>query len=223
MTPRDKAKLLVSLPGLVATLSVLSCVDSSKTQGDVFQCESNWRFALCLAGSASLHAGTIPAPADVSVGLAATPDSNLQSGQRVTFTLSVTNHGPEPATPISVGSSPIYDELDVLSATSDCEDTIALAMVDTSDGYYYVYDWFPTDASPLVAGKTRSCNFNLEFTEHALDTFSLTFSMPDFLVYLDPSNNSATATLRRANQASRATAVPALSPACLAMLAGLLI
>jgi hypothetical protein len=47
--------------------------------------------------------------------------------------------------------------------------------------------------------------------------------MPDFLVYLDPSNNSATATLRRANQASRATAVPALSPACLAMLAGLLI
>jgi hypothetical protein len=156
------------------------------------------------------------------VGLTAAPDSNLESGQRVTFTISVTNRGPEPATPISVGSSPIYDELDVLTATSDCEDELALAIVDTSDGYYYVYDWFPTDASPLAVGETRSCNLNLEFTEHAPDTFPLTFSMPDFLVDLDPSNNSATATLRRVNQGSIATAVPALSHAYLAVLAGLL-
>jgi hypothetical protein len=177
---------------------------------------------LCLAGSVTLHAGTIPVPADVSVSLTAEPNNNLESGQRITFTFSVTNHGPEPATPVSLGSSPIYDELDVLSATTDCGNALALAVVDLNDGFYYVYDWFPTDESPLAVGETRSCHLNLEFTEWAPDVFSLTFSMPDFLVDLDPSNNSATVTLRRASQVS-ATSVPTLSPLGLVILAGLLV
>src|SRR5690348_9661318 len=104
-----------------------------------------------------LHAGTIPVPADISVALTAEPSSDLLSGQRITFTLAVTNHGPDPAAPVSLGSSAIYDELDVLSATSDCAN-LALAVVDTSDGFYYAYDWFPTDESPLAVGETRSCH-----------------------------------------------------------------
>ena len=169
-----------------------------------------------------LRAGTIPVPADISVALTAEPSGDLLSGQRITFTLAVTNHGPEPAAPVSLGSSAIYDELDVLSATTDCAN-LALAVVDTSDGFYYVYDWFPTDESPLAVGKTRSCNINLEFTEWAPDTFLFGFSMPDFLVDLDPSNNSATVTLRRASQGSGAASVPTLSPFALVVLASALL
>ena len=50
----------------------------------------------CLAFSASVSAGTISLPADVSFSLTAEPASNLHSGQRIAFTLSATNHGPEP-------------------------------------------------------------------------------------------------------------------------------
>jgi hypothetical protein len=76
---------------------------------------------------------------------------------------------------------------------------------------------------PLGVGETRYCHLSLEFTEWAPETFSLTFSMPDFLVDLDPSNNSATATLQRASQgAATATPVPTLSPLSLIILGGLL-
>jgi hypothetical protein len=166
---------------------------------------------LGLACSASLWAGTIPLPSDISVGLTAEPDSNLQSGQRIGFTISVTNHGPEPAAPVSLGSSPIYDELDVFSATADCGGDLGLAVVDLNDGFYYEYAWFPTQESPLAVGETRYCYLNLDFTEWAPDTFSLTFSMSDYLVDLDGSNNSATVTLQRAI-AGVPTPVPILSP-----------
>jgi hypothetical protein len=156
------------------------------------------------------------------VGLTAEPDSNLESGQRISFTISVTNHGPEPVAPVSLGSSPIYDELDVFSATVDCGDDLGLAVVDLNDGFYYVYAWFPTQESPLAVGETRNCYLNLEFTEWAPDTFSLTFSMSNYLIDLDASNNSATVTLHRAIQGN-ATPVPTLSPLALVMLAGLLV
>lgn len=177
---------------------------------------------LGLACSASLWAGTIPLPSDISVGLTAEPDSNLQSGQRIAFTISVTNHGPEPAAPVIMGSSPIYDELDVYTATADCGDTLGLAVVDTSDGFYYAFSWFPTiDLVPLDVGETRYCHVNMAFTEWAPDTFTLTFAFPYWLVDLDGSNNSATVTLQRA--AAVATAVPTLSPLSLLLLAGLLV
>jgi hypothetical protein len=168
-------------------------------------------------------AGTIPILSDVSVSLTAEPDNNLQSGDRIAFTISVTNNGPEPASPVSVGSSPIYDELDIYSTTADCEDNLGLIVVDLDNGFYYSYAWFPTDESPLAVGETRYCYLNLNFTEWAPDTFSLTFSVPDFLVDLDPSNNSATVTVQRASQGSATTTpVPTLSPLALVMLVGLL-
>jgi len=120
---------------------------------------------------------------------------------------------------VSLGSSPIYDELDVFSATADCGNDLVLAVVDLNDGFYYLYDWFPTQESSLAVGETRYCYLNLEFTEWASDTFSLTFSMPDFLVDLDPSNDSATVTLQRASAV--ATAVPTLSPMALVLLMAL--
>lgn len=177
---------------------------------------------LYVMGSLHLAAGTIPLFSDISVSLTAEPHNNLQSGQRVALTIAVTNNGPGAAAPVMVGSSPIYDELDVNTATSDCGDTLGLAVVDLDNGYYYQYSWFPTiDSVPLAVGETRYCHLNLDFTEAAPDAFSLTFSMPYWLVDLDPSNNSATVTLRRASGGgATATPVPTLSPLGLAALAG---
>jgi uncharacterized protein DUF11/exosortase sorting signal-containing protein len=177
---------------------------------------------LCLVYSVGPRAGTISLPADVSVSLTAEPNSNLQSGQRIEFTISVTNHGPEPVTLVDVLSSPIYDELDINTATADCGNTLGLIVVDLSDGFYYVYDWDPTlELTPLMVGETRTCHLNLAFTQWAPDTFSLTFSMPYWLIDLDSSNNSATVTLRRAGQGT-ATPVPTVSPLSLAVLSALL-
>jgi hypothetical protein len=41
-------------------------------------------------------------------------------------------------------SSPIYDELDINTATADCGNTLGLIVVDLNDGFYYVYDWDAT-------------------------------------------------------------------------------
>ena len=89
--------------------------------------------ALCLADSAS--AGTISLPADVSLSFTAEPHSNLHSGERIAFTLSVTNNGPEPAAPVALLSSPILDELDLSTATVDCGDTLGVSAVDLNDGF----------------------------------------------------------------------------------------
>lgn len=191
----------------------------------MFALRAAFGLVLCLACSAGLRAGTISLPSDVSVGLTAEPDSNLQSGDTIAFTLSVTNHGPEPVTLVDTLSSPIFDELDINTATADCGNTLGLIVVDLNDGFYYVYDWQATlNSLSLAVGETRTCHINLAFTEWAPNTFSLTFSMPDWLVDLDPSNNSATVTLQRAGQgAAAATPVPTLSPLALMILGGLLV
>jgi hypothetical protein len=190
--------------------------------GPIFALRAGLAFCLYLAGPAIASAGTITVPADLSVSLTAEPDIDLQSGQRITFTLSMTNHGPEPVTLADVLSSSIYDELDPNAATADCGDTLGLIVVDLNDGFYYAYDWDPTLHSPLAIGETRICHLNLSFTEWAPDAFSLTFSMPYWLVDLGPSNNSATVVLRRSVLGTGAAAVPTLSPVALVILVGLL-
>lgn len=181
------------------------------------------RLGLCLGGCASVSAGTVTLPADVSVSLTAEPDADLQSGQRIAFTISVTNHGPEPAAPVMAGSTPIHDELDVYTATADCDNTLGLAVVDLDDSFYYAYSWFPTlNLPPLEVGETRNCYLSMEFTEWAPDTFALTFAFPDWLVDLDASNNSATVTLQRAAAAPPPVPLPSTSVIGLLLLAAAL-
>ena len=178
--------------------------------------------ALCLADSA--NAGTIPIPADVSVSLTAEPDSNLHTGQRIAFTLSVTNHGPEAAAPVSFGSSPIRNELDLVTGTGACSNTLGLAVVDLSDGFYYVYSWAPTlERPPLQVGETRTCRFYLDCTEWAPDTFALTFELSNYIADLDDSNNSATVTLQRAPTGSPPSPVPSISLSALLLLGAVLV
>lgn len=167
---------------------------------------------LCLAASASASAGTIPVPADVSVSLTAEPSSNLHTGQRIAFTLSVTNHGPAPTAPVALLSSPILDELDLSTATVDCGNALGVIVVDLNDGFHYLYSWEPTNGlTPLEVDETRNCYIYLDYTEWAPDMFTLTFELSSFIVDLDPSNNSATVTLQRAPTGSLPVPLPSTS------------
>lgn len=178
---------------------------------------------LCLASSMSASAGTIPLAADVSLSFTAEPNSNLQSGQRIAFTLSVTNHGPEAASPVRFGSSPIFDELDLSTVTTDCGNTLGLAVVDLNDGFYYQYSWAPTlKLPPLQVGESRTCRINLDFSEWAPDTFALTFALSNHIVDLDASNNFATVTLQRAPLGSPPVPLPSTSIIGLLLLAAAL-
>ena len=179
---------------------------------------------LCLASSMNASAGTISLPADVSLSFTAEPHGNLQSGQRIAFTLSVTNHGPEAASPVRFGSSPIFDELDLSTATTDCGNTLGLAVVDLNDGFYYQYSWAPTlKLPPLQVGESRACHINLGLSEWAPDTFALTFALSSHIVDLDASNNSATVILQRAPAGSPPAPVPSISIGGMLLLAAALL
>ncbi len=155
-------------------------------------------------------AGDIELPSDVSISLSAEPSSNLRPGQRVTFTLSATNHGPEPLDRLSFRSSPLYDQLDIGSGLiADCDGELVLAVVDTEDSFHYLLFWYATlsDLEPILVDETRSCQFGFDYTQWAPPVFPLTF---EFGIFNDPNpaNNSAPVSLRGAVPA---TPVPALS------------
>jgi hypothetical protein len=178
---------------------------------------------LIIGTSTSLEAGPILIPSDLAVSFSAEPNAELHPGDVVAFTISITNNGPEPVDRFALGSSPIYDELDVLSATINCNSRLILAVTDLEDGFYYTYTWavlLPGDP-PMQVGETRYCYFSLPYTPWAPPEFPLTFSSAPF-IDLDPSNNSATVTLLRAMQSTATTAVPTLSSTTLAMLIALM-
>ena len=182
--------------------------------------------ASLLAMPTALSAGTIELPTDVSVSLSAEPTVDLHAGDIISFTVSVTNNGPEPAHPLALGSSPIYDELDVFGGTADCDYRLVLGVADGTDFFYYFLTWFPVflEDDPLPVGATYYCYFTLPYTQWAPNEFPVTFSISDrVFTDLDPSNNSATVTLHRARQGVVPTPVPTLSSHALMALAGLLI
>lgn len=175
---------------------------------------------LCICMSVALRAGTVTLPSDISVNLTAEPTSELQPGQPVAFTISVTNHGPEPVDRVILGSSAIRDELDVYSTSSNCDNTLALSVVDLVDGYYFQYDWLAASpTSPLAAGATRSCSFSLEYLGAAPELFPVAFGFPDWLFDLNNDNNSAVVTLRRGTPGAEPIALPLLPPSGLLLLA----
>lgn len=156
------------------------------------------------------RAGDIELPSDVSISLSAEPSSNLQAGQSITFTVSVANHGPEPADRVGAISSPVFDQLDVLGGTvTDCDGALVLAVADTEDSFYYLLYWYATlpELEPIPAGETRSCEFVIDYTGWAPPVFPFTFDMSRF-IDANPANNVATVYLRGAMPA---TPVPALS------------
>ena len=167
-----------------------------------------------------LHVGFAEAqftvPADVSVSLVATPSVGLETGQPFTLTLSVTNHGPDPVDLLLLTSAEFRDEFDSSVATNDCTD-LAVVVYD-GKSYYYKFWWFPTTEGVLEVGATRTCHITLGLSSLAPDTFEFGFEVSPSFQDFDPSNNSASVTLRRAS----ATELPALSIPALLVLLGTL-
>lgn len=159
-------------------------------------------------------AGYVEIPADVSMHLSAEPDQDLVTGQPITFTLAVTNHGPEPVSVLVASSAPFTSEFILSSGSTDCED-LGLVVVDGQSFYYY-YDWVPTSTGPLAVGETRSCHITLSLSAQAPDIWTFSFFIPVFYVDIDPSNNSSAVTLRRGSAGTHA--IPALSPLMLLLL-----
>lgn len=174
----------------------------------------------CLCALA--HGTTVPT--DVAVQFSARPSTDLHPGDVISFDLSVTNLGPEPVAAFAVGSSEIYDELDLFDGgTTECDDHLVLVVLDYEDYFTYALVWFPLGAgdpnAQLQVGETLSCYFTLPYTQWAPPEFSLTFESN--LEDLDASNNTATVVLR-GSTAFALTSVPATSPVAL-MLLGLLL
>lgn len=179
---------------------------------------------LCIVCAHRAACGTIQLPSDISVLMTAEPSTLLESGDTITFVVSVTNLGPEPIDGLVVSSSFFHEQLDVGSLTlGACEGgPLGAVVVDYSDGSfdYYVH-WYPVLPSlpQLDVGQTLSCSFSMAITDAAPTTYPFSFDLGGSLVDIDPSNNSATVVLRRANEgAATATPVPTLSPLSLAAL-----
>lgn len=164
-------------------------------------------------------AGTVPVPADGSVGLTAEPTVGLMLGQPITFTMSATNHGPQPIESLGMLSSRFTDELDFSGASSDCQGLV-LMVGDGKDFVDYAYYWSATFGVPIAVGETRTCHLTLTVGAGAPATWTFGFEIPSIFVDLDPTNNSAFVTLRRG--VVQPTVVPTLSPLLLSLLAGLL-
>ncbi len=161
-------------------------------------------------------AGSFVVPADISVSVSADQDTALVTGQPITFTISATNHGPNPVETLIISSSDFTNEFVLDGASSDC-DILGLVVVDSEFSFYYYYNWIPTLGARLETGETRSCHLTVPLSANAPPVWNFGFSIPDFFIDLDPSNNSASVTLRRA--VIDPTPIPALSSRALILLA----
>ena len=175
----------------------------------------------------ALAGNIVELPSDISVSLAAEPTIGLEPGDAITFTISVTNNGPEVIDRLSIESSFFVDELDLFAANIvSCAGPLIGSVADLIGGYEYWISWDPvTPNDPnlvtMDVGETRTCQFSMPLTSAAPNVYPFSFGVAEFLTDLDPSNNSATVTLQRASGGvATATPVPTLSPLGLAMLTG---
>jgi Domain of unknown function DUF11 len=148
-------------------------------------------------------AGEGELPGDVAVTLTATPNVNLVPGQRVQFTVTVTNLGPEEiAQPFALSSSMIVDELD----TGDTESTDCVVVTEVVDlrngGSYYLLNWevlgLPPDVQTLEVGGTVTCHFSEAVTSALPPNFLFSMSLNALWTDPNPNNNSASVLLQRA-------------------------
>jgi hypothetical protein len=177
----------------------------------------SWTLLMLLV-IAPAYAGSFVVPADISVSLGAEPSMDLVSGQPINFTISATNHGPNAANTLLISSSEFTTEFDLSNAQSDCQGLV-LAVADTEFGFFYYYDWYVSDGGSLQIGETRSCHLSLLVSTSAPAVWSFGFELPEFFTDINPTNNSASVTLRRA--LAEPTPIPAVSPLGLLLLGGL--
>jgi uncharacterized repeat protein (TIGR01451 family) len=168
--------------------------------------------ACMLSGWTALSsAGVVLLPTDISVAATAQETTGLHPGDRITFDLSVTNLGPEPANGLLIRTSPIVDELDVFSASAkDCAGDVVLGIADLGNSYYYTFGWHPGPlGSDIEVGQTLSCKLSIDYASAAPSVFPVTFQFSSYLTDQNPSNNAAVVVLHRA--VASATPVPVFS------------
>lgn len=185
-----------------------------------------WALAIFAAAGGVSYAQQIILPSDVGVTLSATPTSDLAPGEPIDMTLTVTNYGPAPITNLELTSSDFVDELQFVSEDLQ-ECYLALVVVDTITGSFYYYtEWLVTGLPgqpPFIAGETLICHFQIALTAQASPVLPFSFGLPNFIGDSNPSNDRAAVSLQRVGApAGGAAPVPALSPAMLLLLAGLL-
>jgi hypothetical protein len=180
--------------------------------------------AVCMAASAAVHSQPIVLPSDVGVTLTADPSANLMPDQPITVTITVTNYGTVPVLNLELVSSSFVDEFYGISSAPECY--VGLVVEDPiNDGpptylFFWVVAGIPGELD-LAAGETRTCHFQMALTSQAPYTTPFSFGVPDFYTDPNPSNNTGTVVLQRAPPPPPVL-VPALAPAMLTLLAGLL-
>ena len=174
-----------------------------------------------LFAPAPVLAGSVNVPADISVHLSAEPSSGLVTGQPITLTMSVTNHGPNRANTLEISSSEFTNEFNLAMAHTDCQG-LGLVVANGGSASYYYYTWWVTINNALEAGETRSCHLILPLSSSAPSIWTFSFYLPAFFIDTNPANNASAVTLRRALGATTPIPIPALSPIVLVLLVGLL-
>jgi hypothetical protein len=161
-----------------------------------------------LALWAGLDARAEDHASDISVHLSAQPSVGLVPGQPIDFTLSITNHGPEPVSRVTLLSSDFYDQFDLNFGTADCENLVVI--ITDGELFHYNLVWYPADFVQLEVGETRTCHFTLALSNQAPPIWSFSFGLAYTDEDINPANNVSTVILRRGDMAP--AALPTISP-----------
>lgn len=147
-------------------------------------------------------------PTDLAVQFSAEPTDGIESGQTIHFTVSVTNHGPEPVESVTLMSSNFVDEFYLDNATADCQ-AFLTRITDGNGFYYYNQIWYPAFFSTLEVGEARTCHFTLDFSHLAPPVFPFSFGLASYETDLNPANDTQAVVLRRGRLPAT---LPTLSP-----------
>jgi hypothetical protein len=164
-------------------------------------------------------------PSDVGVTLTASPTTNLQPGQPIDMTLTVTNYGPADVPILFVESSMFADEMYFVSTNWD-ECLIDEIGADPASGpETFIAEWDLAGFSlwgtlPPFPPGSATCHFQIALTSNAPPIYQFSFGLSALEPDPNPTNDVATVTLQRA-PAPPPTPLPTLSTWMLLLLAGL--
>ena len=186
----------------------------------------NWvsfsRFILAwiLGLGASACFADLSLPSDIAVTLSADKTTNLKAGDRITFTMTATNDGPQPLTYFSINGPHIFTEFNRPGLNwNDCP-----MLTDTGDtdfGPFWVLVWFPSglcSENPVAPSEVRTCHFTLIVGDGLPANYTFTVGLGTYFSDTDSTNNTASVSLQRA-----IAQIPALSTFSLILLSFLLL
>jgi hypothetical protein len=181
--------------------------------------------AILIAATAGTARANIVIPSDVGVTLTASPTTNLQPGQPIDMTLTVTNYGPADVPILFVGSSMYVDEMYFVSVNEDECSHMYATYADLANGTEGIFiTWYLAGLGgtlPPFPPGTATCHFQIALTQSAPPIYQFSFGLsPSLETDPNPANNVATVTLQRA-PAPPPTPLPMLSTWMLLLLAGL--